>query len=145
MTRRSRIATIATLSILWCGVSASAETLRCQSINGNLNCAGSEGVSCQTVDGRKVCVSGHGDVVQSFGGTASSGDDGAAGDAADESMDGGAMDGGAMDGGAMDGGASGPVPHERLQQRDPRGRVFLLQRDGTTLHLRTDWLSLDRQ
>jgi hypothetical protein len=135
MTRRSRIATIATLSILWCGVSASAETLRCQSINGNLNCAGSEGVSCQTVDGRKVCVSGHGDVVQSFGGTASSGDDGAAGDAADESMD----------GGAMDGGASGPVPHERLQQRDPRGRVFLLQRDGTTLHLRTDWLSLDRQ
>jgi hypothetical protein len=140
MTRRSRIATIATLSILWCGVSASAETLRCQSINGNLNCAGSEGVSCQTVDGRKVCVSGHGDVVQSFGGTASSGDDGAAGDAADESMD-----GGAMDGGAMGSGASGPVPHERLQQRDPRGRVFLLQRDGTTLHLRTDWLSLDRQ
>src|SRR3984885_2960983 len=142
MSRCSRTATFAALSILWCGVSASAETLRCQSINGNLNCAGSEGVSCQTVDGRKVCVSGHGDVVQSFGGTTSSGDDGAAGDAADEAMESGAMGSGAMDGGAMDGGASGPVPHERLQQRDPRGRVFLLQRDGTTLHLRTDWLSL---
>jgi len=64
----SRVLTFAALSLLWCGVSASAETLRCQSVNGNLNCAGSGGVSCQTVDGRKTCVSGHGDVVQSFGG-----------------------------------------------------------------------------
>ena len=48
-------------------LSAAAETLRCQSVNGNLNCAGSAGVSCQTVNGRTVCASGRGDVVQSFG------------------------------------------------------------------------------
>jgi hypothetical protein len=70
MSRSSRAALLAAVSIVWGGVSASAETLRCQSINGNLNCAGSRGVSCQTVDGRKVCVSGGGDVVQSFGGHA---------------------------------------------------------------------------
>ena len=52
MSRCSRAATFAVLSILWCGVSASAETLRCQSVNGNLNCAGSGGVSCQTVNGK---------------------------------------------------------------------------------------------
>ena len=68
MSRSARTMTLAALSLLWCGIAASAETLRCQSVNGNLNCAGSGGVSCQTVDGRKVCVSGHGDVVQSFGG-----------------------------------------------------------------------------
>jgi hypothetical protein len=67
MSRYSRAATFAALSILWFGVSASADTLRCQSVNGNLNCAGPGGVSCQTIDGKKVCVSGHGDVVQSFG------------------------------------------------------------------------------
>ena len=75
MSRCSRTATFAALSILWCGVSASAETLRCQSVNGNLNCAGSGGVSCQTVNGKKVCTSGHGDVVQSFGSGKSSRDD----------------------------------------------------------------------
>jgi hypothetical protein len=69
----SRRVMLAALSLLWCGVSASAETLRCQSVNGNLNCAGSGGVSCQTVDGKKTCVSGHGDVVQSFGGGQTSG------------------------------------------------------------------------
>jgi hypothetical protein len=68
MSRCSRAATFAALSILWCGVSASAETMRCQSVNGNVNCAGSGGVSCQTVNGKKVCTSGHGGVVQSFGG-----------------------------------------------------------------------------
>jgi len=60
--------------MLWWGWSASAESLRCQSVNGNLNCAGSGGVSCQTVNGRKVCISGHGDVIQSFGGDQSAGD-----------------------------------------------------------------------
>ena len=128
MSRGSRLATFAALSILWCGVSASAETLRCQSVNGNLNCAGSGGVSCQTVDGRKVCVSGHGDVVQSFGGGASSGDDAAEVGAGDEAVDGGPS-----------------APHERLERHDPRGRTLLLQRDGTSLHLRTDWLSIDRE
>ena len=62
------------LSTLWCGLSASAELLHCQSINGNLNCAGSSGLSCQTINGKKVCVSGHGDVIQSFGGDASAAD-----------------------------------------------------------------------
>jgi hypothetical protein len=71
MSRRSRTIACAALSLLWCGVAASAETLRCQSVNGNLNCVGSGGVSCQTVNGKTVCASGRGDVVQSFGGNPS--------------------------------------------------------------------------
>lgn len=67
MSRCSRTIALAALSMAWGGLSASADTLRCQSVNGNLNCVGSNGVSCQTIDGRKVCISGHGDVVQSFG------------------------------------------------------------------------------
>jgi hypothetical protein len=63
----ARTAAFAILSILWCVAPASAESLRCQSVNGNLNCAGSDGVACQTVNGKKTCTSGHGDVVQSFG------------------------------------------------------------------------------
>lgn len=49
---------------------ASAETLRCRSVNGNTTCSGSGAVSCQTVNGRTVCVGGHGAAVQSFGGGA---------------------------------------------------------------------------
>jgi hypothetical protein len=128
MSRCSRTTAFAALSILWCGVSASAETMRCQSVNGNLNCAGSGGVSCQTVDGKKVCVSGHGDVVQSFGGGKSSGGDDA-GDAGDEGVDGAPSD---------------PAMRQRLERLDPRGRGFLIQREGTKLHLRSDWLSIDR-
>jgi hypothetical protein len=127
MFRCSRITTFAVLSILLCGASASAETLRCQSINGNLNCAGSNGVSCQTVDGRKVCVSGHGDVVQSFGNGKSSGDDA---DAYDEGLDGAPAD---------------PTIHQRLEQHGPGGHTLLLERDGTKLHIRTDRLSIDRE
>jgi hypothetical protein len=63
----ARTAAAAIVSILWYVAPASAESLRCQSVNGNLNCAGSDGVACQTVNGKKTCVSGHGDVVQSFG------------------------------------------------------------------------------
>jgi hypothetical protein len=136
MSRCSRLSTFATLSMLWCGASVSAETLRCQSVNGNLNCAGSGGVSCQTVDGRKVCVSGHGDVVQTFGGGRSSRDD-----AADRDI---GNDGSADDEG-MDGGPSDPTLHERLERHDAHGHVLLLQRDGTRLHLRTDWLAIDRE
>jgi hypothetical protein len=55
------------VALLACGVSASAETLRCQSIDGNVNCVGSHGYSCQTINGKKTCVSGKGDIVQSFG------------------------------------------------------------------------------
>jgi hypothetical protein len=67
MSRCSRTLAFAAVTIVWGGLSAHAETLRCQSINGNLNCAGSSGVSCQTINGKTVCLSGHGDVVQSFG------------------------------------------------------------------------------
>jgi hypothetical protein len=67
MVRCTCAATFAFLSILRFATSAQAETLRCQSVNGNVNCAGSDGVACQTINGKKTCVSGHGDVVQSFG------------------------------------------------------------------------------
>jgi hypothetical protein len=122
MSRCLRTVTFAALSILWCGVSASGETLRCQSVNGNLNCAGSGGVSCQTVNGKKVCTSGHGDVVQSFGSGQSSGDDAYTDDDA----------------------LSDPAIHQRLEQHGPSGRTLLLDRDGTKLHVHTDWLSIDR-
>ena len=52
---------------------ATAETLRCRSVNGNTTCAGSGAVSCQTVNGRTTCVSGGGGIVQQFGGTPASG------------------------------------------------------------------------
>lgn len=67
MSRCSRTLVFAVATIVWGGISAHAETLRCQSINGNVNCAGSSGVSCQTINGKTVCISGHGGVVQSFG------------------------------------------------------------------------------
>src|ERR1700761_9582264 len=108
MSRYARTATFAAVSIIWCGVSATAETLRCQSVNGNLNCAGSGGVSCQTVNGKKVCTSGHGDIVQSFGSGKSS-----PGDAYtdDEGL-----------GDAL----SDPGMHQHLEQRGPGGRSLLL-------------------
>jgi hypothetical protein len=122
----SRAATFAALSMLWCGLAASAETMRCQSVNGNVNCAGPGGVSCQTIDGKKVCVSGHGDVVQSFGkGTSSDSHD----DDADDD--------------GLDSASSQPALKERLERHNPHG-ALLLERDGTKLHLRTDWLSIDR-
>lgn len=120
MTSCSRTATFAALSVLWFGVSASAETMRCQSVNGNLNCAGSSGVSCQTVNGQKVCVSGHGGVVQSFGKTSDDSAD-------DEGLD------------------DAPPMKQHLEQRDSRGRTMLLDRDGSKLHFRNDWLSIDRE
>ena len=67
MSGHTRIAVFALLTIVGSGGFASAESLRCQSINGNLNCSGSSGASCQTINGRTVCISGRGDVVQSFG------------------------------------------------------------------------------
>jgi hypothetical protein len=125
MSRYSRSAMLAMLSILWCGVSASAETMRCQSINGNLNCAGSGGVSCQTINGKKVCVSGKGDVVQSFGGRTSSDD----GDTQDK---------------GSDGDEDLSPMKQRLEQHGSRGRTLLLERQGSRLHVHNDWLSYDR-
>jgi hypothetical protein len=127
MTRCSRAATFAALSILWCSASASAETMRCRSVNGNLNCAGSGGVSCQTVNGQKTCVSGHGDVVQSFGKSTAS----------DLSADGADAEG-------LDDVPPAPVIKDRLEQHDRRGHTLLMDRDGAKLHLRTDRLSVDR-
>lgn len=118
----------ATLSVFWCGASAPADTLRCQSVNGNLNCAGSSGASCQTVNGRTVCVSGHGDVVQTFGNGSSR--DEPSGDSAGD--------------GDPDGNFKMPAVKERLEQHGPGGHSMLLERNGTKLHLRTDWLSLER-
>jgi hypothetical protein len=120
MSRHLHALTIAGLWVVWCSVSASAETLRCQSVNGNLNCAGSHGVSCQTVNGRTTCISGHGDAVQSFGKAA-----------LPEASD--------------DDAAKGPVETERLEQHGPGGHSMLLDRNAEELHLRTDWLSIDRE
>jgi hypothetical protein len=91
MARSACVASFAFLSILGFATLGSADTLRCQSVNGNVNCAGSNGVACQTVNGKKTCVSGHGDVVQSFGEGTSSSTSGQDSDAAamadDEGMD----------------------------------------------------------
>jgi hypothetical protein len=125
MRRRTPLFTL--LALLGCSVSASAETLHCQSLNGNLNCTGSNGVSCQTVDGRKVCVSGRGDVVQSFGADTSSRDRPAHDDARTDDED-----------------IDAPVLHQRVELHGRDGHTLLLQRDGTQLHLQTDRLSLDR-
>jgi hypothetical protein len=137
MSHSSRAAFLAVLPILWAGsilcagVSASAETLRCQSINGNVNCAGSGGVSCQTVDGRKVCVSNGGGVVQSFGNHAPS-------DNLDNSI--GADDEG-LNNTAPD--PDMPVP-ARQDRHGHGGHTLLIDRAGRTLHLQTDTLSIDR-
>ncbi len=53
-----------------------AGTLRCTSLNGNLNCAGSGAVSCQSVNGHTVCSNASHDVMQSFGGAAMDDDSG---------------------------------------------------------------------
>lgn len=52
MTRRLILSALAAL----CAGPATAETLRCRSVNGNVTCAGSGATSCQTVDGRTTCV-----------------------------------------------------------------------------------------
>jgi hypothetical protein len=108
MLRCSCLATFAFLSILGVATSASADTLRCQSVNGNVNCAGSDGVACQTVNGKKTCVSGHGDVVQSFGkGTSSS--------SSSQDND----DGSAADDEDMDSGSPSHRPHKQVKPRVP--------------------------
>jgi hypothetical protein len=131
MNRCSHAWIFAAVSILWCGVSASAETLRCQSINGNLNCSGSGGAACQTVDGKTVCSSGHGDVVQSFGGGTSSHDDATNDDSGGSDED-------------TDDVPPASAKKLRLEQRGPSGHALQIQRDGTRLHIHNDWISIDR-
>lgn len=127
MSRRHIAATLAGLSILWGATAASAETLRCQSVNGNINCAGSEGYACQTVNGHKVCTSGHGDVVQSFGGADASGwphRDAIPGDGGGEPDD--------------------ALPEPMIKPRGDHDRSLWLQQDGMQLHIRTGQFSIDR-
>jgi hypothetical protein len=112
-----------------CGA-ASAGSLTCRSVNGNVSCVGSGGTSCQTVDGKTVCVGGNGDAVQTFGGGHPPPD------LPDLGEDDGTADG-------------GPVPlvppGSRLWiERNGAGAgKLVLRREGRTLHLRTDGLSVD--
>ena len=121
MSRRHYTFVLAAIGLVCAGASASAETLRCQSVNGNLNCAGSNGVSCQTVNGKKVCTSGHGDVVQSFGGRSSAEDE----DSANEDI-------------------GEPSMREMLRMRHPDGRTLKLERNGSAMHLQNGSLSVDQ-
>ena len=115
----------------WIGP-ALAETLRCQSINGNVTCAGSGAVSCQTVNGRTTCVSGG--IVQEFGG--------------------GRMTPPPPEPHEPPDAAPDAEPDEPPAYRRPGGRLSIerhgpagwlsLQRDGSRLRLRTDRLALDR-
>jgi hypothetical protein len=116
--------------------SASAGTLRCRSVNGNVTCSGSGAVSCQTVNGRTVCVGGHGDVVQSFGGGAPR----------PEEMQ-------KLDPSDLDGGPDTPASKEDLKEdvappqparpqlfidhRDANGPVLSVERSGDKLRLST--------
>jgi hypothetical protein len=132
MSRYAPVTVFAFLPMLWYGTSASAETLRCQSVNGNLNCAGSGAVSCQTVDGKKVCTSGRGDVVQSFGkGTSSSSSSRDSGDGDDDED--------------LNDTSPHPGTHQHVDQHGPGGKTLQVDRDGTKLHVRTDKLSIDRE
>ncbi len=111
-------------ALLLCGgvLSARAGTLRCQSINGNVNCAGSGAASCQTVNGRTTCMSRNGDVVQSFGGHTDPDTYGA--DPEDD-----------------------PAPqdlHQRLDILGPGGHRMSVTRDGTALHFRSNSTTIDR-
>lgn len=123
--------------VVLCGP-ASAEALRCWSVNGNVSCAGPGAASCQSVDGRTVCVGGRGDTVQVFGNGDPwpdppkwTGDDDTAED-----------DGAAADEAAV---PLVPPPPWRflVERRDRDGGRLLLRREGRSLHLRTDRLSLD--
>ena len=67
---------LAIAAALFACAPAFAGTLRCTSLNGNLNCAGSGGVSCQSVNGHTVCSNAGHDVMQSFGGAAMDDDPG---------------------------------------------------------------------
>jgi hypothetical protein len=123
VTRRLLLATLAAC----CAAPAFAETLRCQSVNGNVTCAGSGAVSCQTVDGRTTCVSGGGRVVQQFGSAGSSPP--------------------VVEPEEPDDREDGPPPrpagrHLSIERQGPAGRLSL-ERDGNRLRLRTERLAID--
>src|SRR6476660_8221979 len=66
---------LAVAAALFACLPAFAGTLRCTSLNGNLNCAGSGAVSCQSANGHTVCSNASHDVMQSFGGASMDSDD----------------------------------------------------------------------
>jgi hypothetical protein len=123
MRRRTRFLSLFAMSLL-CGglLSAHAETLRCQSVNGNVNCVGPSAASCQTVNGRTTCVSRNGDVVQSFGNHAGSGTDGT----------------------GPEDDVAPPDLHQQLDILGPGGRRMSVTRDGSALHFRSNSMMIDR-
>ncbi|MGE4047858.1 MAG: hypothetical protein AB7F35_23555 [Acetobacteraceae bacterium] len=68
MVRLSIVGSLVALTGFLLTSPVTAESMRCQSVNGNVNCSGSGAVSCQTINGQRTCVSGGGAVMQSFGG-----------------------------------------------------------------------------
>ena len=117
----------AVLALAALASAASAGSLTCWSVNGNVTCAGSGGTSCQTVDGKTVCVGGNGDAVQVFGGGQPppdlDEDDGMPDDAAVPSVP--------------------PAPRLRIERDGPGAGKLLLRREGRSLHLRTGGVSVD--
>ncbi|MBK1656809.1 hypothetical protein [Paracraurococcus ruber] len=109
----TRLLPFAALALACSLLPARAETLRCQSVNGNVTCAGSGAASCQRVDGRTVCTSGQGGIVQEFGGRP---DAEAARRLAERRL--------------------------RIERQGPAG-ALTLEREGGRLRLRTDRLDLD--
>ena len=134
MSRYARVTILGGLSIFWWSTAPMAETMRCQSINGNVNCAGSGAISCQTVNGRKVCTSGNGAVVQSFGGGSSS----------TQSEQAGGQDAGADDE-ALDDEAPKPKGRVPLQKHGPAGHSMLLDRDENKSQRHTNRLPVERE
>ena len=119
----------AVLAVVVLGGAASAGSLTCRSVNGNVSCVGSGGTSCQTVDGKTVCVGGNGDEVQAFGG----------GHPLPDPPDLGEDDGTADDGPVV---LVEPGSRLRVGRSGPGGQLQL-RREGRTLHLRGDGLSVD--
>lgn len=122
MSRPTRVSASALCFLCVSLLTAQAETLRCQSVNGNVNCAGSGAVSCQTVNGRTICVSRNGDVVQAFGSH-------------------GAPD---TDPGEPEDDAPAPDLHQQVEIRGPGGHRMSVRRDGSALHFRSDSMMIDR-
>jgi hypothetical protein len=100
---------------------ATAESLSCRSVNGNVTCSGSGAASCQTVDGQTVCTGGNGAIRQGFGARSVTPPV-----IIEEDDDAAAL-----------------PPRLFLDRRGPAGRLTI-ERDGTRLRLRSDRLSIDR-
>src|SRR3954453_592194 len=125
MTRPSR--RLMVFLLLGC-TPATAETLQCRSINGNIICAGNGAVSCQTVNGRTVCIGSGGSIVQEFGSAPGRRMPPDADESPEERL------------------GERPQPRARQLAIERRGPVGFLsiERDGTRLRLRTEQLSIDR-